>query len=1159
MAAIGSPISREDYNNLRKIVYNVLGPGGTNPTTNVPDPTFGYGQSLASSEIGPGDQTITEAQWDQLRTDINKAYTHQVGSATVVPDVAGSTSAGPVNATRVRFAQVYQSYLTAANEILANRNLFAGSQRPGTPTIVSSGTKTTTAAWSNSITQNITVTFNSAAEARYFFNSGSTINFRSSRSGGTTSPQNAAAQNNSWTSFLNTVGTVSFGKDAFYALTPAGLGELATPVILRTAPSPYTANYFRIYANSNVTNTTGLATVLQFRIEWVDSTVIPLIATDYIDGTFTSEISETKSIGAIAIQSPISYSIGELNTTGAAVNLSPSFTLTSSVDTVNEGGSVTFTLTSRNYPSGKTYQLEITGVTAPDLVGSTPGIKTITTTGNDTLASVNYTINVAADNITDANESIVARVTVSPDGYQAGSVLEKTVAITDSSTSQTPNLSINSTAASVVRNEAVSTGNESTVTVTNTGTRVLNVSNITINKGSFLTDFSADFTAISGAATFSATQINIGQSKTFTLKFSGATVGVQTAVVTVTSDGNSISGGGPLPGSTRQHNVSVEVIAADTTGITITPNLSYTTSYATNGIVAGETPFQTIRISNSGNSTVTLGNVTVANVSPLTHTITNNPNGLSVAPGTFREFQIKFSGLTTGSPVASPVISIDCGTSGTKTVTASVTGTQQTAIIFVSPDTLTATARPINVQTTTTFNITNQGQTTLTISNITITGQNSFSTYSISPSTMSVPPSATQTVTVTSKRSRIGTDPATITITSNASGNTTKTVSFTMTSQALTPTYSITMSETGTTTDPSVIARGKKYTAITSFVSGAEPNADSYALHRQASGAITGWTGTPNTVDAAFRGGVGLRQTDGSGKMSLWSGSDPEETKYWDVGLSRAYAWIPVGKLDNGTQQWYSGANKGPNDQGYFQMEILPSLRLTVSTNSVDISNIDLTPFPKVTYSVSGGASNQPIRLVVAESVSADDSPLPTGDIATLDSAGNWSAAFDQGAGRNVRVVSQTVGGTLYKSNSVEVIGYSAEYFSTPYAFLGGLDADACWENANQLVKGDIVFRYYRSFAATPGATYTIKCVADDSIWILIYSANYYIQAGLGEPVVGTFTNPPGRPRVLITWTTRNLGQFGNTWGTNPGAFSIQIFQGATKVWGTRSTTARNY
>ena len=42
MAAIGSPISREDYNNLRKIVYNVLGPGGTNPTTNATTATQQY-------------------------------------------------------------------------------------------------------------------------------------------------------------------------------------------------------------------------------------------------------------------------------------------------------------------------------------------------------------------------------------------------------------------------------------------------------------------------------------------------------------------------------------------------------------------------------------------------------------------------------------------------------------------------------------------------------------------------------------------------------------------------------------------------------------------------------------------------------------------------------------------------------------------------------------------------------------------------------------------------------------------------------------------------------------------------------------------------------------------------------------------------------------
>ena len=59
MPAIGLQISRQDYNTIQRIVANVWGPGGTNPTTNLPDPTFGYGQVLASSQIGSGTQTIT--------------------------------------------------------------------------------------------------------------------------------------------------------------------------------------------------------------------------------------------------------------------------------------------------------------------------------------------------------------------------------------------------------------------------------------------------------------------------------------------------------------------------------------------------------------------------------------------------------------------------------------------------------------------------------------------------------------------------------------------------------------------------------------------------------------------------------------------------------------------------------------------------------------------------------------------------------------------------------------------------------------------------------------------------------------------------------------------------------------------------------------------
>lgn len=1155
MPAIGLQISRQDYNVIQRIVSNVWGPGGTNPTTNLADPTYGYGQILASSQIGTGEQTITELQWDQLRSDINKAYTHQVGSVSTILDVAGSGTAGAANATRVTASQVYQPYLLAANDILANKNLFAGSQRPPSPVVVANGTQTTNTPWSQSVSQLVEVTFNSAAEARYFFNSGATINFRSSRDGGTTTPQNAAAQNNSWTTFLNsTVGTVAFGRAQFYALTSNGLDISAPPVFLFSAAAPYSNNFYRIKANANVaSNVNGTATFISFLIEWIDSSVIPGIATDYIDGTLTSIISETKSVGVAIINSPLTYNIGALSPEGTAINLSPIFALTSSVNSVDEGGTVIFTLTSRNYPSGKSYQLEILGVTDSQLVGSTAGLKNIVTSGNDTLATVNYSVTIRADQTTNPGSSVTARVTVSSDNFQAGEVLEKTVVINDTSITPTPSVSITATTANSISGEAIAVSNPSTVTVTNTGSRVLNISNISINPGSDLSAVSADFTNTSGSPTFSATTLAVAQSKTFTVKFAGSIVGTQTAVVTVTSDGNDTEGGGPLPGSTKVANISVAVAAA-TFGIITSPSLAYTTSFASDNITPGTTAIQTIRVTNStGNATVIMGNpaVTITNVEPLIPTITGSPNGLTIAPGAFREFQVSFTGLITPS-TTSALISIDCGLAGTPTITATVTGTASLPGINLSA---TATSTPptlINVTATRSFTITNNGSALLQVSSISIAGQNQFSIFSVSPTSMSVPVGATQSVTITGKRSRIGLDAGTVTITSNApTPNNIRTVIFQMTSIGLTPSYFITTA-LYTGNDANIIAPVRRNSTIQSYVTGAEPNTVGYAYHQQAAGVITGVPAGTSAAQA-FASKIEPRTTDNTGKLYFWFAGSLTEA--WDVGVSKLFAYIPIGKLDNGTQQYYTAAITGD----LYRMETFPNLTLSSSASSVDLSKIDLAPLPTVTFSISGGIQNAPFRYVINESSSGDGSTLPTTDLGVVGANGTWSAATSIGAGTNVRTISQTYKGIVYKSNPVTVTGFSPAYFATAYPFPGGLDTDACWENANQIVQGDIVFRYYRSFAATPGVTYTVRTMADDNIWLVINFPQFSLEGRLSAIATGTFVQPAGRSTAYISWTTRNSSQFGSTWDLNPGAFSIQVFSGSTKVWGTRSSLARGF
>ena len=1196
MPAIGSQISRQDYNSLQRIVYNVLGPGGTNPITNLPDPTFGYGQALASSEIGPGDQTITETQWDQLRTDINKAYTHQVGSVSVIPDVAGSTSAGATNATRVTFAQVYQTYLAAANDIVTNKNLFAGSQKPPVPVNVATP-KFTTTPWSVAVSQLIEVTFNSAAEARAFFNSGATINFKSQRTGGTSAPINAAAQNNNWTEFLNNIGqagTVSFGREQFYALTSGGLAEGSAPVFLFIAPSPYTTNYYRIKANCNVaSNTNGTATFISFLVEWIDSTVIPGVATDYIDGTLTSIISETKSVGVTSVNSPSLYTIGDLSPSGTAINLSPAFTLTASATSINEGGTVTFTFTSRNYPAGRAYQLEISGVTDSQLTGSTIGLKNLSTTGNSSLASFTYPVTIRADATTNPGTILNARVTVASDNFQAGEVLNVPVTINDTSVTPTPSVNITSTVANTIQSESIDVASPSVVTLTNNGSRVLNVSNITINRGASLSEFSADFTSMSGAPTFSATTIAVSQSKTFTVKFAGSTVGTQTAVVTVTSDGNTVVGGGPVPGTAKTANISVTVVAA-TFGVTTSPALAYTTSFASDGITPGSTTNQTIRISNTtGNATITLGSpaITIANQGLLEPTVTGSLNGQTIAPGSFREFQVRFTGLAVPS-TNSPTISIDCGTAGTKVITATVTGTQSQPQISVSTTSLVATSRVINVESTSSFTITNSGSASLLVSNIAISGQNSYSDYTINPSTMTVPVGATQSVVVTSKRSRIGTNTATITITSNApSPNNSKTVSFSMTSTGFTTlAYYITAGgpQGYTGNDPNVIARINRNSTIQSYVTGAEPNATAYVYHKQANGIVSN-VPAGTTPAAAFAAKLLPRSADSQGRVNFWNAGDGTEA--WDIGTSQVFAWIPVGMLDDGAQQYFAGATGG----NLYRMETFPNLTATPSSTSFQFPQRMVIatesasqypgapPWPANTWKIVGGIQNELVTLA-STGVRWDELPqTPNGNLAITRMGADGTVTIPTTApepGVWTFVFEQTYKGVAYRSPPVTITTTSAEY----YAWGAGtwppqysaeqqslLNDRISWvpvsQSSSASVPADIriYYKWYRTVVGlTPNKTYTIKVWADNQVSVGVnwnfLTGSPPVQVG-GDLLSGlgraTFTASASGKARLIMWLLNIEGD--STFAGNPAWMSVQIWDGATKVWGTAQAPGVGY
>lgn len=296
--AVNDKIRTSDYNTMQSTLANVLG-GGSG--------TSGWGQTVRSSQVAVGNK-VTINEWGNLRYDIINAYKHINGST--------PTTAQAVEGEKIKYRSSftpdtgtldapYTQYDTYINSIVANKFTVGTGQYATTSATTSSTTwpnATYGSYWTSKIACLVTVEWQSADQARYFFNSGGLIRIAASRTGGSSSPQN-----NSWSSILSTAGTREFGAVVpNTGTTPADctnwyrLTNTYNPWYSINGSSPYGSNQYRISARCpNVNNSTGTATSAEFYLEFFDNYTDPgqhpsNPVPDYIDaidGTFTVSVS----------------------------------------------------------------------------------------------------------------------------------------------------------------------------------------------------------------------------------------------------------------------------------------------------------------------------------------------------------------------------------------------------------------------------------------------------------------------------------------------------------------------------------------------------------------------------------------------------------------------------------------------------------------------------------------------------------------------------------------------------------------------------------------------------------------------------------------------------------------------------------------------------
>jgi hypothetical protein len=299
MAGQNTLILATDYNVIQSKIASVMGEGSG---------TKGYGQTIASSQVGQFAK-ITASQWNNLRSDILRARQHQTGQDMTSSLIVASASTTISDAQRAALLVMAIDAENPANYLVS----------PPPPSEVAVANlvseQVRTQAWNGKITQTVDVIFPTADDARYFFNSGGNIEFKS-----TFSPTSAGAKNLSWSTLLQqpneiffdytgvrVSGSASFvNTDGFYDLT-------TIPVIIMqqlTSSSTYLPNDFYITAKVNST-LANERRIITFVLNWDDSSGKPPSFPDPgfgidedVDGVLTSRVRAIRSINNVIIPQP---------------------------------------------------------------------------------------------------------------------------------------------------------------------------------------------------------------------------------------------------------------------------------------------------------------------------------------------------------------------------------------------------------------------------------------------------------------------------------------------------------------------------------------------------------------------------------------------------------------------------------------------------------------------------------------------------------------------------------------------------------------------------------------------------------------------------------------------------------------------------------------
>jgi ASPM-SPD-2-Hydin domain-containing protein/centrosomal CEP192-like protein len=286
-------------------------------------------------------------------------------------------------------------------------------------------------------------------------------------------------------------------------------------------------------------------------------------------------------------------------------------------------------------------------------------------------------------------------------------------------------------------NSLVGTSTSQSVSLTNSGTGSVTISQATVSGTGFT------MSGFSGAETLAP-----GKSTTLTVSFAPTAVGTVTGGLQVVSNASN----------------SPAKIALSGTGVQ--PQMSVTpSSVSFSGVSVGATNTQSVTLKNTGTATLTVSQATLAGT---TFTLSGLATPLSLAPGASSAFTVDFTPASASSFYAnlslvnnSPTSPVVLALAGTSVASVLQLSASPTSVTFGSTTESTSSTQPVT--------LTNTGNASVTVSNIAVSGSG-FSSSGISlPLTLAAKQSAAFNVIF--DPASAGTLSGTATVASNASNS----------------------------------------------------------------------------------------------------------------------------------------------------------------------------------------------------------------------------------------------------------------------------------------------------------------------------------------------------------------------------------------------------